>query len=278
MSDLYLRKAFVTVGGVKFAGRISFEVYRGNSVQAMNKSKVSIYNLSKDSRSAIDRRQGKIVINAGYGDDAPILFVGDFGLATSENPTPVLHERKGPDVITTIEMADGDQDLAGAYAGVSLGPGSTIDQVFNYIKVTLGIPVGSVPANLKAFQFLNGFTFDGSLRKLMTDMAATIGADVSIQNGALQIVPKGAATGEPTILLKSSTGLISIPNKTDSGFKAKALLNALLTPGRQVRIESKFLTEPAVFTIDRVKHVGDTHDNDWYSEIENGLADGGTVE
>lgn len=274
MSDLYLRKAFVTVGGVKFGGRINFEVYRGNSAAAMNKSKVSIYNLSKESRSAVDRRQGKIVINAGYGEDAPILFVGDFGIATNENPTPVFHDRKGPDVITTIEMADGDQDLAGAYAGVSLGSGSTVAQVFEYIKGTLGIPVGSVPASLKSFQFLNGFTFDGSLRKLMTDMGATIGADVSIQNGALQIVPKGTSTGEPTVLLTSATGLIGIPNKTDMGFKAKSLLNALLTPGRQVRIESKFLTAPAVFSIDRVKHVGDTHDNDWYSEIENGMGGG----
>ena len=278
MPEMYLRSAFVTVGGIRFAGRISFEVYRGNSIQAVNKSKVNLYNLSPSSRGAVDKRQGKIVINAGYGANTPILFTGDFGIPTAENPTPVFHDRKGPDIISTIEMADGDQDLAGAYVSVSLGPGATTLQIIQIIKKQPGIPVASTTAADHGVPhvYQHGYSFEGSLRQLMIEMGEAMGVQFSIQSGALQIIFKGGDTGELAVLLNASSGLIGIPNKTEMGFKAKALLNPLLTPGRKVRIESKMLKQPAEFAIDRVRHVGDTHDNDWYSEIENGPI-GGTV-
>jgi len=269
---MYLRDAFVTAGGKEFHTRISFEIYKGYAIQDLNKSKISLYNLAEDSKQVLALKQGSVTLNAGYQGNTPIIFTGNYGMEVADfsSPPVVSTERKGADIITTIELADGDIGANGTNLHFSLGPGATLDQIFKILTGALGVPIESVPKTLGPFQFLKGFAFAGTTKKLLTEICKKAGMTASIQNGKLNVFKPEIGVNDPAILLNESTGLIGVPNKTSIGFRAKSFLNALLCPGRQVQVESEYLTKPAIFVIQRVKHTGDTFEGDWYSEIEGG--------
>ena len=270
---MFLRDAFVTAGGKEFHTRIAFEIYKGYEIQDLNKSQITLYNLSEDSKRVLARKEGTVILNAGYQGYTPMIFSGDYGMekvGDFEAPPVVCSERKGADIVTTIELADGDYAANGTNVSISLGKGTTIDQIFNVLTGALGIPKGSIPASLGNFQYVKGFAYIGTTKNLLTQICKKAGMKATISNGHLHVFDPNIGTGETAVLLNESSGLIGVPNQTANGFRAKSFLNPLLYPGRQVKVESKSLTKPAIFVIQRVKHTGDTYEGDWYSEIEGG--------
>lgn len=258
MAKLYLRNARLTVGTKKFNARFAFNVVKTTSGTS-NKSKVSAYNLSEDSRSFIEKSKELMRFEAGYQDNLSLLFIG--------NIKKVVHTKSGPDIITTLECGDGEKQITESAIELSLGPGSKVSQVINAAKNALGVSVGVIKG-LPDTAFQNGFSFSGTVADLLDKMAKKGNLVWSVQNNALQIFPANEDTGEDAVLLNVGTGLIGVPNKTDEGFVCRSLLNPELIPGRLVQIESKLLTGGGTFRIEKAEHTGDTQEGDWITDVE----------
>jgi len=260
MSELYIRNARLTIGSKKFETRISFNIQKSSEGKSSNKGKTSVYNLSEDSRSFIEKGEDLLMkLEAGYAGNYAVIYLGDI--------KKTEHTRSGPDVITTLECGDGEKRLTDAHIEVSLGPDSKFNQVINAAVTAMGISRGVIK-NIPQTAYKNGFSFSGKVSDLLDRLAKKEGLEWSVQDNALQIFPKGQDTGETAVLLNERTGLLGVPNKTDEGFVAKSLLNGDIVPGRQVQVESKFLTGKAVFIAEKVSHVGDTDEGDYVTTVE----------
>ena len=304
MSDILFDRKYALLIGPKYSGRendpngikieglrVTFKCEK-NLEKNPNAITLEVYNLSKDSRSLLEENSTRdlatgevtkwdpkthpptIIFNAGYAQNIKNLFVG--------NTARVVTKRVGTDIITTIEAGDGEEAFAKARLDKSFAPGTKVNDVLTNIKAALGLDKGQEKGIDLKDQFLNGMTLSGPARNHLDMITERQGLEWSIQNNQLQIIPRGVYTDEEVILLNSETGLIGTPTKTkiinkslvkgadgkevESGVTCTALLNAEIKPGRRIKIESEFIN--GVFRVQKVTHSGDTHSNNWYSEIE----------
>lgn len=92
------------------------------------------------------------------------------------------------------------------------------------------------------------------------------GLTAILNDQSLSIVPNDSATESELILLNADSGLLGIPERTETGWKIMSQLRHELNPGRLVAIDSEFLS--GQFLISVVEHEGDTMTDTWQSMIE----------
>jgi hypothetical protein len=259
MGRLYLRDAAATVGGRRFTTRIAFNVEKTGSGGSSNKAKIDIYNLSQDSKGFVEQKNIKVRLEAGYNGELTTLFFGDV--------KRVNHARSGPDILTTIESGDGEENLVNAHIELSLAEGAKLSQIVDKAVSAIGLAKGVIKG-IPIISYTNGFTFSGPVRDLLELVARRGNLKWSVQDGALDIFPDASDTGEAAVLLNENTGLLGLPNKTEDGFELTSLLNPLLSPGRKVIVESTTLTGRKTYKVDKATHVGDTREGDWITKVE----------
>lgn len=223
-----------------------------------NPTVIEIYNLGPNSRSLFEQQNNRIILEAGYGDRAEVIFRG--------NVQRTRTSKVGPDFITKIEAGDGLAEYTNARIDFSVTAGANFADAINTLKGALGVGDGEqrgIPAN-RTIQ--NGRTFSGPVRNSLDELLDNAGLDWSIQDGNLVILPRGAASGVPALLLSPSTGLIGIPQQKDAGIEFRSLLNPKIRPFQRVAVVSKFID--GVFRCLTVNHVGDTFNGPWETQVE----------
>lgn len=261
MSILFGRSASLTVGvpgeqGKKFTDlRITFDIEK--SIEANpNSGKISIFNLSEQSRALFEQKGATVILMAGY-TIPELIFSGDV-----KKP---LNNRSGPDWITEIEAGDGETAYQEARIDKSYTPGTSVRQIVTDLGKQLGTSVGEIKG-VTAETFVQGFVASGPVRKYLDEMTEKQGLKWSIQDNALQILPKGDSTTEEAVVLSADSGLVGNPKKKDKGIEFQCLLQPKLKPGRKVIIISK--TVNGTYTVQKVRHNGDTEGGEWYSNCE----------
>ncbi len=278
MSELFNRDFRVTLGTrlIRARGddvekarptlRVTFKIDRSISGDP-NKSEVAIYNLSQASRSAIQEKDIPTIIEGGYVNNLSQLFSG--------NLTFARHEREGTDWISTFEAGDGSLALQSSRINESFGPGTPIDDVINRVVECSGLGPGNVAEELSKgdfrgalTEFKKGFSASGKCLEVLKGLTDSAGLNMSVQDGQVQLLREGGTNGDDVVVLNASSGLIGSPEVGEDGIvSARSLLQGKLSPGRPVRIESA-LIDAGFFRIEKVTHIGDTHGEDWYSDIE----------
>ena len=300
---LFNRVASLVVGkeggkGKELAGlRFSFSIQKG-STKTPNQCTVKVWNAAPDTRALIEVIGNVLILKTGYSEDigATTIFTG--------NVTRTLTVREGPDWITELELQDGFVEFRDAKVSLSFGKGATVLQVVTAISKKFGLPVRPLPADVAKKQDPAGFAFVGRVRDAMDKACENGGLEWSIQNREIQIIKKGGVFKQKAYLLTPDTGLIGSPmqesktmtekaaakegitanqpgvrktTKRDKdgevqevlqvlGYKVKTLLQPLIEPGGYVQVKSKGI-DGEFFRIEELTHVGDTHGNEWHSEL-----------
>lgn len=232
-----------------------------------NKADVVIYNLAEDSRAAIQRKPLLVRLEAGYEDNLGRLFNGDLRWGASN--------REGSDWITKLQLADGDRAVRHGRVNRSHPPGTSKADVLKGAAKGLGleVPPAVLGAVESAGQFVAGLTAQGPAAKVMTTVTRSMGMGWSIQDGRLQIQRANDVRPDRAILISQDTGMIGNPTlgapKKPGGpttLTIKMLLYPGLTPGGKIKVETRTIN--GIFKVERVLHTGDTHGDDWTSEIE----------
>ncbi len=259
------RIAKLSVDGRFFAVDVSFEIEKSTE-RTTNKATVKAFNLSELSRNYIEAKGRVLTLSAGYKDVEPgVIFTGTI--------TRPQNERQGPDIVTTMECADGEQPIRFAQVDISLEEGVTDLQVLERAIDELrgqGLGRGFI-ASFKPLKYTGGYCYSGSAAKLMDEICAKRDLRWSIQNGLVQVLTKGGSTGVGAVLLSAKTGLVGFPSKKDQIMTAKALLNPGIAPGRQVRIESRQTSLNGFYVVEKAKYVGDLKQGEFTVEIEGTL-------
>lgn len=269
MTTLFKRAASLNVHGKVLRGLdFEFRVDRALKPES-NKADFSIYNLSADNRKYLQSQDGGVIVEfrAGYSGDTELalIFLGQLREVTTV--------RDGADWTTQISSGDGDKERKHPVA-FSLGPGASFDAAVKKSLESMGLRANNITKDIATGKFgdasrelVEGFTAFGFGGPELDRLLDSGGFEGSIQNGELQILPKGQGLNKSAVTLKEATGLVGSPELGDKGsLKFRSLLNAEICPGRMVHVISTNIDD--FFRCDRVVYVGQTAGNDWYCDVE----------
>lgn len=264
--------------------RVKFEISKTDS-RNPNKSSITIFNLSADSRRAIERPDVRCVLRAGYSEENGPLecFNGSVLFSWSA--------KEGPNVITTLELGDGAVPFRDAVVSIGYGAGVTSRQIITRLAESMGLPL-QMPNDAPSRTWANGFSSQGAARSALDRVTRGAGLSWSIQNGTLQVVRSGGTTNRTAFEIAVDTGLLGSPERqrkgsgsaiqtTDQatrtprraasateqwdGWRVRTLLLPTLLPNDRVKLKSQFAE--GVMRIKEIRHLGDTHEGDWVSEM-----------
>jgi len=284
MSELFNRDIAVTVGTRRIASRplgaediakpilrMAFNVEKTLSADP-NKADLQIWNLSKDSRSAIQTKNAPVIIEAGYVDTLEQIFSGDMSFAS--------HVREGIDWITRMQAGDGEKQYRSARINESFKAGVSLGSMINKAASSMGLGLGNIAEKIRAgdfrgsiTEFAKGIVLSGKSSDVLEDLLKTAGYDWQIHDGQIEIFKAKDTTEDTAVVLNLESGLVGTPELGEDGaVKARSLLNGNLFPGRKVQIIARLVGDTfeinGFFRIQRVVHSGDTWGGDWYSDIE----------
>jgi len=260
---------YSNVGKDASALRIGFDIQK-NVKSSPNKAVFSLYNMSPATRGNIAK--GTLVtFSAGYGEMAGNLFLGVVQRASTE--------KSGSDVVTKIECGDGEPSLAKVCINQNFPPGpqTTLAQIMQVLAQTMSVTTPANPQGINAgvamgipvVTFPRGFVAKGRVRDVMDALCKSHGLEWSIQNGALDIIPRGAHAGNQAIVLSAATGLIGIPSLNEGTLTFSALLNPMIAPNRLVVVQLRGDTRlNGFYKVTSAKYEGDTHDAKWQADCE----------
>ena len=249
------------------AARVRFRVEKSLDAEP-NTAHIDIYNLSEGTRGEFAQRPLAVRLYAGNDGTPKRLFGGDVYWATSRP------ER--PEWVTSIEAGDGQRAIRQAKVRRPYKAGIKASSVIRDIVESMELKVPTLdPSSMFALQqeFASGYTMEGPSHRELGKVLARFGLRWSIQDGRLQILTRRGKSLETPVVVSRETGLQGSPElgqpKVESDpptVKFKTQLKPELTPGRAVLLTSR--TAKGTYRVDRVRHVGDSHGSEWYSEVE----------
>jgi hypothetical protein len=246
--------------------RVQFKIEK-SITRTPNKCELTISNCAPDTRTLLQSKPTRIMLEAGYDGDLRHVITGDVRHGYS-------HYVDG-DWETVVELADGDR--AYRYAAVSrcFPKGTNVVTALAYAASTMGLQLSSdiaASSDLRA-QFATGRTLQGPARDELTRLLAPYGYHWSIQDGQLRILKDQNAAPGTAFLIAQSTGMIgspeyAIPDKAGQPpqLKAQSLLYTDLTGGAMAQVQSEQIN--GFFRLNKITHDGDTHGDPWTSSIE----------
>lgn len=251
------------VDGRLFRTRVKFELELDETSDA-NKAKIQVYNLSEDSKNFLEQENMVIFLNAGYGEEVSNLFFGDI--------QRVNEKREGADVITILECGDSEKIINSANITLGLEPGATNVQIIDEAVKKLNLGKG-FQVNIPTITYQNGFSYSGSIKKLLDEMFKFVNLKWSVQGGEFQILETGKTDEQEAVVLSPNNGLIGSVTKTKDGIEFTNLLNAKLKPGRAVVIRSKRFgdSSEAKGKVTKAKFSGDSHEGKFEVKCEGEL-------
>lgn len=260
--------ASTTVSGL----RVAFDVDKTSGSEA-NTFTVSLYNLGASNRAAFEKIGNRVTLAAGYAQQGPqVLAVGDIVSAEVEY--------SNADVVLRVEASDGGKALRAARATVSFSAGTPAKDMVQALAARLNIDMPELPVDLSG-SFRNGWAFAGRVRDGLDQLAKRFGFDWSVQNNSLQMTTARQPSKRQAVLLSATSGLIGTPSPIDDvrgqddkakdkdqpGLLVRSLLNGALVPGDPLMVSSQYQGEQT-YRVRNVRHKGDTHGQDWISEVE----------
>ncbi|HEX5035127.1 MAG TPA: hypothetical protein VFW62_11670, partial [bacterium] len=197
MAKFYLRKIIVTIlpptGKEKILDELRITFRCEKTLESNpNSAQVEIYNLSEKTRSLLEGKKTRLILEAGYDGKTETVFKG--------NITDVATEKQGPDLVTRVEVTDGGNHFRNARIEKGLPPGAKARQVIDELVKSMDLPRGSI-TGVPNVQYANGITLSGFSKDRLNDVTRKLGLEWSIQNEAIQIIPRNDTTQESEVLL-----------------------------------------------------------------------------
>ena len=268
--------------GTQESLRITFEIDR-DLTQQTNKSNIKIYNLAPATAKKLEKADTIALLEVGYAEDIGLrrIFVGAVTSASTR--------QEDVDVETSLEVSDGQIAMRDTILSLGYSNGVHGEKIFNDIAVQMGL-ITYIAPDVVFPTYSNGYSYIGKAAPCLDKICAAAGATWSIQNNVLQVILAGGNTNIKALVFAADSGLVGTPERIvegvkrpdknaqkkrkvkkdkhekKAGWRINVLLAPTLNPGDLVKVESKYLD--GWFKIESLRHTGDTHGQDWYTELE----------
>ncbi len=297
MTAQWIRKTSLIIGddasaldlsGLHFTFTIS-----QSDINTPNRAEIRVYNVSATTAAQARNLEegGTVALSAGYD--------GNFGTIFRGTIIQVLVGKESP-VDSFIDIVAGDGDLGYCMATIhkAMAAGATVRDRINAALKALaehGIRPGYITHDLPDRPLPRGTVLHGMAREVLDDAVASCDATWWIQNGELNVVKGRAYLPGEAVVLNSASGLVGLPVQSIDGISMRCLLNPSIQPGRVIKIDNKAVQQvkfvpdlpnsvqfgfvpkldaDGFYRAIVVNHLGDSHGQDWYSEIVGVALDG----
>ena len=260
-------------------------------IETPNLMTVRVFNLDPETMRAIIKEYDQVSLAAGY-------VHANFSLIFTGTIRQFKRGREGAvDGFLEVLAADNDLGYNFGFINTTLSPEqqrSTWEDVYQQCATSMGVQTDPQTAEMLQREagtqgniFMpRGRVLFGMTRTILRQMADSIDATWSVQNGVLILTKTTGVRAGTAVVLGPETGLIGVPEATDAGVEARCLLNPQIKIGVQVSIASNLINETtqlsrfrptlapvaalannSLYRVLATEHVGDTRGQDWYTDI-----------
>ncbi len=287
----FLRKSRVTFSGSggfivnpsnrveKHELRVAFYVSKSVSGSA-NTFQIDIWNLNANHRNSIGKELDEVQLECGY---IPPEGGGNLGIIAKGFIRDVQHERRGPDIITTVLCGDGDKAHRKATISKTYPAGTPVKDVVEGLYEQMkehGVDQGEwlFPDDIRTMK--RPYSMCGGCVREMNLLGRGNRFYWSIQNGVMEVIPTdGHLPGQ--VLISAQTGMIGTPTITDNGVKVKCLLNPEIRPNRTVVVQSEVLSmnsQDDTYRVSGLQLSGDNMQHDFTASVHGEAISDGKVD
>lgn len=275
MSQIFNRTYRLVFGlagqpGAQITGlRVAFKVEKHDGASA-NTATIKVWNLSKTTRELAQQSNAIVQLFAGYGDNAPLIFLGAITRVTEEddgvNSVTTIHSGKATTGAAPLSTTINGQAFARDVLGKAIEPLQAI-----------GVDVTAVPN--KPIAAPRGITLSGEPGAVLNKLTRANNLDWWIEDGVVTVAPRGFATQDTAFVISPQSGLEGSPrpikpSKDVGGSRLSVELTARLNAEFRVRriLQVANTRELAGwYLIRRILHEGDTWatgSKSWSSTVE----------
>ena len=268
--------------------RIRFHI-SGADVESPNSAVIRVYNLAAKTLIAL-REHDRIILSAGYES-------GNFGIVFRGSIKQFkIGRENATDSYLDIYASDGDVFYNQAVLNASYSAGTTDLQILEAIgKLSEnGLDTGSLTATAQATPSIRGTVLFGMARQALRNITTYLDAGWSIQDGKLVITDNTGYRDGEAVEINAATGLVGIPEQTDTGIKVSCLLNSKIRIGGRVKLNNAEITQliqqdqnaaPVIYNkykglyrlaplsadgmyrVFSIEHDGDTRGQNWHTTL-----------
>ena len=187
----YIRRCNLVVSGASGDGldlsnlRIQFKIKKSDA-QTPNTADIRVYNLAPDTAKQIRKEFKRVVLQAGYESNYGVIFDGNIKQVR-------MGRENGTDTYIDIAAGDGDDAYNYAVVNTTLAAGAKQSDQINAAAGSMaskGVKRGFV-AETGSASLPRGKVMYGNARDYLRQSAEASGTTWSVQDGKLQLVPKG---------------------------------------------------------------------------------------
>ncbi len=269
LSDKALAAQQIPANAIVVTGlRMAFEIEKHTGSEP-NVATVMIYNLAEATRAELRRLPLYVRVDAGYDGNLQRLFTGDLRRGSG------LSRKDGVLWETRLELGDGERAYQFARVNRSFISGARASSVVDECARSMGVSTNLTPevSKLLRKEYANGITLEGTASQALSRTLTPLGLSWSIQDGRIQILRTNDVRKDQAIVISQANGMVGEPESGSPPRKGappllnvKTLLEPRITPGGRIKLESE--RHQGLYRVESVTHTGDTHGDDWHSELE----------
>lgn len=235
-----------------------------------NPSTITIYNLSADTRSAIQKSLSGIKIEAGWHNT-------DMHIVLQGNVMSCFSERNSADIVTKLAVLPGYNAAVRGVTSKTYAEGMPVRDVVKDLGSRLpNIMVSdAVLKGIEGNIGAGGWSFAGQTKDALTQLGNERGFSWTIDEETLRVVGDKARFDGVVVLDGNEGGLINVspilqgPMQIRTGVKIKALYIPGVQPGATVRVQSTL--EKGLdgdYRIHTSNYSLDTYSEQWTMDLE----------
>lgn len=289
MTELFGRSWALTVGTLELSQfDLKFRVEKTLKAEP-NKCVIEVFNLSQEHRSQLAeqmpgktsvkkaRKQAKeqktsmpllgtipVRLEAGYGEDIDLLFLGD--LRTCDT------EIVDADYVTTLSTGDADKAFKTSRVSLAVGPKTPLNTVMAAVLKTLGLGLGNLSTVVQKLQggsttLPRGAVLSGPTARVLSDLCRSADIEWFIEDGVPTFVNLNKSLAGTAVKLSEKTGLVGSPSVDSAGLmKCRSLIIPGMRCGRVLVLDS--LIVKGNYRIEKLVYEGESGGDPWYCDIE----------
>jgi len=243
----------INVGGTKFANANQNEA----EIKIANLDRATMdYLLTATSPFNRPRRRTRIQVEAGrVSTGHSLVFVGDITTAIGGQP---------PDVTISLKAATGDYDK-GVIVARSQPALAPLRNIAQQVATDMGLSLVYEAAQKQ----IANWSFTGAASK-QVDLLGQMGrVNAYVDDGALIVKDYNAPLRGRVKVLNMASGMIGVPEFTETGVKVKMLFDSQVVVGGLLRIESKInQAANGDYTVSKLSFDLSNRDTSFYYEAE----------
>ena len=262
--------------------RCTFHIEK-TAYRKVQKSTLTIYNLSPDVENQIIRSGTRMIIEAGYNGSF-------YGKIFEGNIIQPIRSRDGTDFMLTLVSMDSDRYITYGIIGCSLVAQQSMREAVSALTSKGTVKTGEGNIADTRIKYPRGKVMFGKATTYLDQIAISQNASYYSENGEVNIIGAPDIDNGYIFDLTPETGLIDSPTQYEYGITCETLLNPMLKLNSLFHVENtrvtgmeveygkpvRSLDKSGIYRIIEMKYDGDTRGNNWKITI-NAIAQAGML-